>query len=100
MKQNLEIPISLIYKERKISQVTSDEAIILNALKKCNRVTVNEDGKTLKINIPTTKTKLIINPDTRSLDELLTLANATLFNGYRYEVDKNNNVIINGHNEP
>jgi len=74
MKPTLEIPISLIFKERKIAQVTADEGIILDALKKCNRITVNEDGKTLKINIPLTKTKLRVDADKRVLEEMQAFA--------------------------
>jgi hypothetical protein len=96
MKPTLEIPVSLIYKERKIAQVTSDEGAILDALKKCNRVTVNEDGKTLKINIPLTKTKLTVDADKRIVDQVPAFAEATLFNGYRWELDKNH-VIIHGY---
>jgi len=93
MKPTLEIPISLIFKERKIAQVTADEGVILDALKKCNRVTLNEDGKTLKINIPLTKTKLIVDADKRVLEEMPAFAEATLFSGYRWEVDKNHAIV-------
>lgn len=98
MKPNLEIPISLIFKERKIAQVTSDESVVLDALRKCNRVTLNEDGKTLKINIPLTKTKLTVDADKKMIEELRTYVEATLFNGYRSEVDKNH-LIIYGYDE-
>jgi hypothetical protein len=84
MKPNLEIPISVIYKERKIIQVTSNESTILEALKKCNRVIVNEDSKTLKINIPLTKTKLIVQADNRIVERVPAFAEVTLFNGYRW----------------
>lgn len=95
MKPNLELPISVIYKERKIIQVTTNENEILDALKKCNRVIINEDGKSLKINIPLTKTKLIVEADKRIVERVAAFAEVTLFNGYRWEVEKNN-VVING----
>lgn len=98
MKPNLEIPISLIFKERKIAQVTSDESVIIDALKKCNRVTLNEDGKTLRINIPLTKTKLIVDANKKVLEELPSFAEVTLFSGYRWEVDKNH-AIVYGNDE-
>lgn len=95
MKPNLEIPISVIYKERKIIQVTTNQNEILEALKKCNRVVINEDGKNLKINIPLTKTKLIVEADKRIVERVPAFADVTLFNGYRWEVEKNN-VVIHG----
>lgn len=70
MKPNLEIPVSLVFKERKIAQVTSDEELILRALKKCARVAVAEDGKTARINIAPARTRLTVAADPKLLEQL------------------------------
>lgn len=59
---------------------------------------INEDGKNLKINIPLTKTKLIVEADKRIVERVAAFAEVTLFNGYRWEVEKNN-VVIHGNDE-
>lgn len=98
MKPNLEIPVSLIFKERKIVQVTADEDLILRTLRKCNRVTVTEDGKICRIHIPITKTKLTVQADNKTMEQLSLYVETTLFSGYRYDMDKNL-VIIHGNDE-
>ena len=98
MKHNLEIPVSLVYKERKILQLTSDESFILQTLKKSSRVTVNADNRTLRVNIPLTKTKLVVQADKVVLEAIPRIAEQTLYNGYRWEVEKTN-AVVNANDE-
>ena len=78
--------------------MTVDEDLVLKTLRKCNRVVVAEDAKTLKIALPSTKTKLTIQTDNKSMEQLPIFLGSILLNGYRYDVDKSI-VVIYGNEE-
>lgn len=71
MKPNLEVPLSLLAREKKIALVTSDERAIWQALKKCDRVVSHEDRKTVQIKLQPGKSRLVIRTDDKKILEVV-----------------------------